>query len=305
MLCHVYHEGVGKKDGTNVVSLIVKTLREMKLLQDNEIGGEVNIIFDNCSGQNKNNTVLKLAMWLKEMHYFKRVSSVFLIVGHTKNAWDRLFNSLKHEYRKKNIFTMDELIVALGVSAKITVVPTVASDFLDYDGAFKALYIDLSGLVKHNHILTCDGDDDELIMKIRKGNLDEHKIIRHTAVQPSRGIRNDIEKLRTWSALLLQPIKPPGINLYKWVELFFKYRPVVPPEYHQDKFYIKPSDDVLKMVKAEKVIRIENRAKVKAVKEDKTLGIMTDDDAFGWKKKKVPEITEEGHTEIRQNSVLL
>ena len=61
----------------------------------------------------------------------------------------------------------------------------------------------------------------------------------------------------------------------------------------QDEFYIKPSNDVLKMVKEEKVIRIENRAKVKALKEDKTVGIMTDDDAFGWKKKKVPEIKEE------------
>jgi len=29
------------------------------------------------------------------------------------------------------------------------------------------------------------------------------------------------------------------------------------------------------------------------VKEDKTVGIMTDDEAFGWKKKKVPEIKEE------------
>ncbi len=47
------------------------------------------------------------------------------------------------------------------------------------------------------------------------------------------------------------------------------------------------------MVKEEKVILIENRAKVKSVKEDKTLGIMTDDDAFGWKKKKVLEIKEE------------
>jgi hypothetical protein len=47
------------------------------------------------------------------------------------------------------------------------------------------------------------------------------------------------------------------------------------------------------MVKEEKVIRIENRAKVKAVKEDKTVGITTDYDAFGWKKKKVPEIKEE------------
>jgi len=293
MHCHVYHEGVGKKGGTNVASLIVKTLHEMKLLQDNEVGGKLNIIFDNCSGQNKNNTVWKLVMWLKEMRYFKRVSFVFLIVGHTKNACDRLFNSLKHEYSKKNIFTMDELIVALGVSAKITVVPTVASNFLDYDGTSKALYIELSGLVKHNHIFTCDGDDNELIMKIRKSNLDEHEVIRHTAVRPSRGKRNDIEKLRTWSAALLQPIKPPGIDPYKRVESFFKYRPLAPPEYHHDEFYIKPSDDVLKMVKAEKVIRIENRAKVKAVKEDKTVGIMTDDDAFGWKKKKVPEIKEE------------
>jgi len=130
--------------------------------------------------------VLKLAMWRKEMRYFKRVCFVFLIVGHTKNACDRLFNSLKHEYRKKNIFTMDELIVVLGVSVKITVVPTVASDFFDYNGAFKALYIDLSELVKNNHIFTCDGDDDELIMKIQESNLDEHKIIRHTAVRPSR-----------------------------------------------------------------------------------------------------------------------
>ncbi len=149
---------------------------------------------------------------------------------------------------------MDELIVALGVSAKITVVPTVASDFLDYDGAFKALYTNLSGLVKNNHIFTCNGDDDELIMKIRESNLDEHEITRHTVVRPSRGIRNDIEKLRTRSAALLQPIKPPGINPYKRVELFFKYRPVVPPEYHQDEFYIKPSDDVLKMEKEEKDI---------------------------------------------------
>ena len=33
---------------------------------------ELNIFMDNCSGQNKNNTVLKLvAMWLKQMGYFK------------------------------------------------------------------------------------------------------------------------------------------------------------------------------------------------------------------------------------------
>ena len=51
---------------------------------------------------------------------------------------------------------------------------------------------------------------------------------------------------------------------------------------------------VMERVVSRCVIRIENRAKVnKALKEDKTVGIMTDDDAFGRKKKKVPEIKEE------------
>ncbi len=84
--------------------------------QQDSVGGELNIIFDNCLGKNKNNTVLKLAMWLKAMGYFERVNFIFFIVGHTKNAADRLFSSLKHEYWKKNIFTMDCLIAQLNQS---------------------------------------------------------------------------------------------------------------------------------------------------------------------------------------------
>ena len=133
MYAHVYQEGVGKKGANNVASLIVKTLRLLNLLQDDSVGGELNIIFDNCSGQNKNNTVLRLAAWLTQMGYFKKVKFVFLIVGHTKNAADRLFNSLKHEYRKENIFTMQALFDCLGVSDSVTVVPSVAKDFLDFD----------------------------------------------------------------------------------------------------------------------------------------------------------------------------
>jgi hypothetical protein len=70
MHCHVYHEGIGKKGGTNVASLIVKTLQDMNILREGNPGGELNIIFNNCTGQNKNNTVLKLAMLVKEMCYF-------------------------------------------------------------------------------------------------------------------------------------------------------------------------------------------------------------------------------------------
>ncbi len=59
--CQVYHEGVGKKGANNVASLIIKTLQQLNILRDDSVGGELNIIFDNCLGQNKNNTVLRLA----------------------------------------------------------------------------------------------------------------------------------------------------------------------------------------------------------------------------------------------------
>ena len=115
MYAHVYHEGVGKKGANNVASLVVKTLKQLNLRREESVGGELNIIFDNCSGQNKNNTVLRLAGWLKAMGYFQRVNFIFLVVGHTKNAADRLFNSLKNEYRKRNLFTVDTLVLALNV----------------------------------------------------------------------------------------------------------------------------------------------------------------------------------------------
>ena len=101
MFAHVYHEGVAKKGANNVASLIVKTLVKEKIIREDQIGGELVIVFDNCSGQNKNNTILKLMVFLVECGYFKDVWFVFLIVGHTKNAADRLFNLLKQMYRKK------------------------------------------------------------------------------------------------------------------------------------------------------------------------------------------------------------
>ena len=106
MHAYVYREGVAKKGANNVVSMIIKTLRDLNITREDSIGGELNIIFDNCSGQNKNNTVLKMLVLLTELGYFKQVNFIFLVVGHIKNSADHLFNALKKEYRKRNLFTM-------------------------------------------------------------------------------------------------------------------------------------------------------------------------------------------------------
>ena len=50
---HVYHEGTDKKGANNVASLLMKTLVSENIVREGEIGGELNVIFDNCTGQNK------------------------------------------------------------------------------------------------------------------------------------------------------------------------------------------------------------------------------------------------------------
>ena len=46
----------------------MKTFRDLTLLREDEMGGELSVVFDNCTGQNKNNTVLKLLVFFVEMN---------------------------------------------------------------------------------------------------------------------------------------------------------------------------------------------------------------------------------------------
>ena len=87
---HIYHKGEAKKGGNNVASLIMKTMINMGWIIDEKtcnynIGQqELNIIFDNCTRQNKNNMVLILVPYLVDMGLFSKVNFIFLVVGHTK-----------------------------------------------------------------------------------------------------------------------------------------------------------------------------------------------------------------------------
>ena len=113
MHVHVYNEGVGRKDSIDVASLIMKILHIINVLRRNDPGGKLIFFFDSCSVQNKNNTVLKLGTMLEELGYFKEVEVNFLIVGHTKNACNHIFNAMKKTYRCTNTFTMGNLLQKL------------------------------------------------------------------------------------------------------------------------------------------------------------------------------------------------
>ena len=155
---YVYHEGHGKKGGNNVASLLMMFLGKKGWLRKKDPGKELTIIMDNCGGQNKNNHVLRLALILTEIGYFKKVTFIFYIVGHTKNACDRWFNTLKKHYRTQNIWTFRTLCRALASSNDTISINTVETgDFKDYHGFEERFYhLIESGKIQPGHIFTVD-----------------------------------------------------------------------------------------------------------------------------------------------------
>ena len=290
LYAHVYHEGEGKKGANNVVSLVNKTLLLKNLLRAGDPGKELNIIYDNCSGQNKNNNVLKFAIWLTEMGFFNEVNFVFLIVGHTKNAADRLFNCLKVQYRRQNIYTMDQLLHVLDDSPKVSVHQATASDFFDWDLYLNLFYSDFKkagsgGLIKKHHIFSCNYEKDRhkntLHVNMRESDLPEHKVTVHKAFKQGFYGRSAFPKgvvglqaaiaarKASMTAAMsdkLKQIVSDGINIFKRVELATKWARIIPQLHANDVFYQMPPKAILDAVKREKILRKDAKLEINAGK---------------------------------------
>jgi hypothetical protein len=130
---YVYGEDEGDKGGNNVGSLIMKFLEEGGLL-DGLKRKKFNIIMDNCSGQNKNRHILRLALYLVHKGHFEYVKFMSLVVGHTKNVADRLFNIAKILYRKLNIlYTLSMLSEAFNTAEQVDCCIVDHTEFRDWE----------------------------------------------------------------------------------------------------------------------------------------------------------------------------
>jgi hypothetical protein len=273
-LCaHPCHEGQGKKGGDNVASLIIKQLKHLGLLDRSEgMGKELNIVFDNCPGQNKNNFVLRLVPCLAEMGYFEEVNFIFLVVGHTKNCCDRMFNLLKIQCRKSNTCSTEDLVKVLGTNKKATVLEVAPEDFKDF-----------------NHIFNCERDmlnDSKLVVKLRKSNLEDAESIEFEIIKTRffGRDRHPVGRIGLQQATAARPsvmntekdpddpekdccgiviLHPQGIPDYEQVELHTNCRKHV-PEKHKDVTCPKPAESVLATIKNERA----QRAKGEKIKKD-------------------------------------
>jgi hypothetical protein len=136
-----------------VASLLLKGLHDLGWIHDGTTSKQLSIILDNCGGQNKNNYVLCLALWLMERSYSHKVDFIFYIRGHTKNACDMLFNQLKKRYHRQQIFTMGQLSDVLNSSPNVHFHEEQADEFFDYGEMLDHFYKKFpNGTIQNNRV---------------------------------------------------------------------------------------------------------------------------------------------------------
>ncbi len=217
--------------------------------------------------------MLLLVPYLIECGYFKTVEFVFLVVGHTKNACNRLFNSLKSIYRIKNIWHYPQLLEVLDHSHTVTIYPTTCTDFFDWRKHLIKYYTELKGKIEQNHIFHCNSND---VTTRAKGNkiipykIKEADIIDAVVCD----IKNVCKKKRgqelpnTTHPQLLAPITE---NPYKVVEFYNKWRKVIPEQF-RGVACPEPTSEQYAAVKLEAGIR----SRVKKFKRDQKAGKLWD-----------------------------
>jgi hypothetical protein len=280
---HCYNEGHGAKGGNNVASMLIKTLMKIGIMKvdsnGNPIQGkELNVVMDNCTGQNKNNMVLLLAPWLVELGYFQHVNMVFLVVGHIKNVCDRRFNNLKHRYHKSNVYNLADVVSVLSVSNFVSVWPVdTLFDWRDYESFLLQPYRKLAEAklkIKSNHIFTAqlvvdvNTNIETLQFFTRQSHLPYHPPV-YGNITNSK-FAEGAGRLSAIKNLQAKMIRYPGLPGYKQVMMHKKYTPYVPPKYHNDILYKEPSQKI-KDSKAKD--QQERKAYKKMKKEERSIDI--------------------------------
>jgi hypothetical protein len=251
--------------------------------------------------------VLKLVVYLVEMGYFEEVEFMFLIVGHTKNPADRLFNLLKNDYRSLNLFTMEQLIAAVNTNEFVTAVHAeedVFKDFMEYQQQFYKPFE--TNTIKVYHIFSSHQDkkgdlryyESDLIrqeetadLKVAetlraKGCLDlndtKHlddtiKKLEETKIKTTQHLikrgTNGPNRKETMETVAMKTLAPPGVRDIKQVEMT-KFKKFVPEIEQADPIYKTPDESIIKTIKDQKNQKVRERtkknktAKIKGSKEE-------------------------------------
>lgn len=137
----IYHEGEGGK-GSNEVCTMLNWYIENKIIKDVKT---LYFFGDNCAGQNKNNTMVRMMMKLCETKRFDDIKLIFLVRGHSFIPNNRDFGIIRRKLRtEERYYTVDEvveLIKNLQKSLKnFLIVQIKVDDFIAYSSWWPKFY---------------------------------------------------------------------------------------------------------------------------------------------------------------------
>lgn len=255
MKAYGYTEAEGNKGSNNVASLIIKVLEDFGWLIQGQTGKQLSIIMDNCGGQNKNNNVLRLALYLVELQYFQVVQFVFYVRGHTKNDCDRLFNQLKLRWHKKNTYTMNQLAECLNLQPNVEFVEVTSDSFKDYGTILDKFYKPFQpGTIQQHHVFAVESTNPTL-MKMKTSRDDDETYSYQFRNNKHIPLNNRFSALQRFN---IQVLPRPGVKPIKQVELYKKWRPFIPVQYREE-ICPRPSDEVIASVKSERNKKARDR----------------------------------------------
>ena len=112
----------------------------------------------------------------------------------------------------------------------VTIHQVTPDDFIDYDKLMCDIYPPLLGIVKKNHIFSCNNDGDHK-MTFRQSDLMEHtEVVFNLRTKKAGDITRD-QLAEASNLVLAVAIKNDCLNPYKMVEMYKNYRPNVPDKF--------------------------------------------------------------------------
>jgi hypothetical protein len=213
----------------------------------------------------QNKMVLRLAVFLVENGYYENVEFVFLIVGHTKNPCDRMFNMLKTEFRRSNVYTMTQLLAKLNANEKTSA--TLFKKHQDWDKYLNCLYSQfVSGTITeyHNFLVDATLDTGPTFMRILATRRDADADLAVSRQFQKRGVTGAAR-----TAILAESpemLTPPGVPEIKQIELGCKWRPHVPINIRDDICPVPPVD-MIQRCKDKKNEKVRNKKRAVEAKQ--------------------------------------
>ena len=256
MHAFVWNEGDGDRGMNNIVSCLHKYLSIQNIFSKKNKYKELVILADNCGGQNKNRCLIRYLLWLVESGYLSTTKLIFLIKGHTKNKCDRLFNLLKSIYRRVDLYSFKESAAILNLSSKdISVIPMSPKDFFDVNRWLSQYYLEPeTKTINEYHQFIVEKENPTTLRRyIYCGSKEFLK----QDFLPKRGDKVLCPNIRknklsvTNMRKELNKLEPPGIRPMKQMEMYQKWRKIVPDMYWADTCP-EPTEEIKDYVKSRK-----------------------------------------------------